>query len=102
MNIGKIVPNHFFEMPFHFIRQDIEGPFGIVGLAIIPYKLNMVESLFDSTVLSCFKLVLDLQKVHWVFDDEGVILELQLYFEIIVHSQSTGWRNSVDSGRSIR
>jgi hypothetical protein len=75
--VGQIVPNHFFKLPLQLIRQNIVVALWVIGFAIIPNKLNMIQHLFDSPILSCFQLILYLQQIHGVLDDQRIVIEFK-------------------------
>ena len=74
--VGQIVPYHFFKLPLQLIREHVVVPLWVIGLAVIPDKLNMIQNFLDSAVLSRLQLILYLQQIHGMLDDEGVIVEL--------------------------
>lgn len=47
----------------------------IVLFAIIPNKLDMIQHLLHSSVLSCFQSLLNLQQVHRMFNQNWIIIE---------------------------
>ena len=100
--VGEVVLDHFFEVAFHFVGQHIEGSLRVVQFAVVPDQLQVVKHVLNSTVLSAFEFVLHSQQVHGVFHHDRVIIQLQFYFSTLLPSQSTGWMNSPDSGKSMR
>ena len=40
--IGEVISYHFFKIAFHFISQNIEVAFGVIGLAVVPDELYMI------------------------------------------------------------
>ena len=68
-------------------------PLRVVSFAIIPNELNMIKSLLNSPILPALQLVLHLQKIHRMFDYQRVIIELQLFINKAIPSQSTGFTN---------
>lgn len=61
LNAGQVVADHLFECSFHLVSQDIECAFGVVGLAIVPDQLQVVQYFLDCTVLSGFQFVLNFE-----------------------------------------
>ncbi len=74
LDIREIVPYHLLKSPLHLICKDIEWPFRIISLAIIPNKLDMVQNFLNGAVLSAFELILYLQQIHWVLNHEGIVI----------------------------
>lgn len=91
--VRQVVPYHFFKLPLQLISKYVVVPLGIIGLAVIPHKLNMIQHFLDSAVLSRLQLILYLQQIHGMLDDEGVVVELKFFILDEVHYQSTGWMN---------
>ena len=77
LNIGEVVADHFFEVSFHLICQDVVLSFWIVSFTVVPHELNMIQGFFDGTVLSAFEFFLHFEEVHGMLDDEGVVIEFQ-------------------------
>ena len=48
--VGKVVPDHFLEGSLHFVSQHIEGALRVIGFAVVPNKLDVVEDLLDGAV----------------------------------------------------
>lgn len=67
--------------------------FGIVGLAVIPNKLDMIEGFLNGTILSAFDFILHFKKVHWMLNNERVVIEFKFSVVKLVPSQSTGCMN---------
>ena len=49
----------------------------IVGLAVVPDDLYVVECFFYESVFVCSDFLVDCAEVHGVLDDEGVIGEAE-------------------------
>ena len=52
-------------------------PLRVVGLAVVPNQLDVVQHLLNSAVLSPFELVLHLEQVHGVLDNQRIVIELK-------------------------
>jgi hypothetical protein len=102
LDAGQIVADHLLEGPLHLVGEDEEGALGVVGLAVVPDQLDVIEHLLDRPVLPGLEFVLHFEEIHGVLDHEGVVVELEFWVVRDVHCQSTGWMNSVASGMSIR
>lgn len=51
----------------------------VVFLAVIPDELNVVEHLLDCSELAGLEFFLDFQQVHWVFDDERIVVQIKFF-----------------------
>jgi hypothetical protein len=102
IDTGQIVAYHFLESPFHLISEDVEGSFRVIGLAVVPDQLDMIEYFLDCAILSGLELVLHFEQIHRMLDDQRVIVEFEFYISQTVPSQSTGCMNSEASGNSMR
>jgi len=45
----------------------------IIAFAIIPDQLDVIEGLLDKSIFFCAQLLTCSSKIHWIFDDEGII-----------------------------
>lgn len=77
LNVGQVVSDHFLEGSLHLVGQNVERAFRIVGLAVVPYQLQVIEHFLYGAVLPRLQLVLHSQQVHGVFHDERVVIEFE-------------------------
>lgn len=77
LDVRQVVADHLLEVPFHFVSKHVILSFGVVGLAVVPDHLDMVEGFLDGAVLPGPDFVLHLQQVHGVFDDQRVVVEFE-------------------------
>jgi hypothetical protein len=73
--VGEVVADHLFEVPLHFICKNVILPLRVVGLAVIPDQLDVIQSLLNSAVLSTFELILNLEEIHRMLYYEGIVVE---------------------------
>lgn len=75
--------------------------FQIVGFAIVPYELSVIEKFFDMFVMLLVYLSKHCPQIHRIWDQRGVIEKSEPSIKARLPSQLTGSRNSADSGLSI-
>ena len=49
----------------------------VVGFAVIPDELNIVESFFNESVFLSFEFLTARSKIHGTLDNEGVVSETE-------------------------
>ena len=76
--IGQIIPDHFLEISFHLVGHHEVVSFWVVGLAIVPDQLDVIEHFLDGAVFSRLQPVLHFGQMHGVLHHEGIVVELEL------------------------
>ena len=76
--IGQIIPDHFLEISFHLIGHDEVMSLGVVGLAVVPDELDVIEHFLNRAVLSGLQPVVHFCQMHGVLHHEGIVMELEL------------------------
>jgi hypothetical protein len=66
----------------------------VVVLAVVPDKLDVVQSLLHESVLLRAQFFVGCAEVHWIFDDEGIVGEPERFLKKGLLFQSTGVWNS--------
>lgn len=78
LDAGQVVADHLFECSLHLVSQDIEGALGVVGFAVVPDQLQVVQYFLDGPILPRLQLVLHFEQVHRMLNNKGVIVEFEL------------------------
>jgi hypothetical protein len=69
LNVGEVISDHLLVGSLHLISHDEVMPLRVVGLAVVPDQLDVVEDFLNSSVLSGLELVLHFLQVHGVLDN---------------------------------
>ena len=73
----------------------------IVGLAIIPYQLQIIQHLLHPPVTIILQLLTNSPQIHRLLDQQRVVTQSQTYIDNLLPYQSTGALNYAESGLSI-
>lgn len=66
----------------------------VVGFAVVPDELNIIESFFNETVFLSFEFLTARSKIHGTLDNEGVVSETESCVTMELPFQSTGFWKS--------
>lgn len=73
----------------------------VVGLAVIPYQLQIIQHLLHPFVTIVLQLPSNTPQIHRLLDEQGVVTQSQSYITHLLPYQSTGVLNYAESGLSI-
>lgn len=110
--VGVCLENNFSTFSYNFFQvclptdrstasQLYYRAFEIVGFAIVPYELSVIEKFFDMFVLFFADLSKHCSQIHRIWDQCGVIEKSEASIKVRLPSQLTGSRNYADSGLSM-
>lgn len=74
LDIGQVVLDHLLAHLVQLVSDGVDpAACLVVQLAVVPDKLDIVESLLDVLVLAVHQLLLHCAQIHGVLHDKGVI-----------------------------
>jgi hypothetical protein len=77
LNVGEVVADHLLVVALHLVGHHEVVSFGVVGLAVVPDQLDVVQHLLHCSVLARLQLLLYAAEVHRMLDDVRVVQQFE-------------------------